>query len=187
MDYDKPPPGSISRRNLERHGIIYHEKVYICDDRVEDQSEDSATTDAESDCVESGLPSHVNALREALLTFSDIIPEDWRELFDDESKQYSSGFDEEQGTGWNASKKRTQIDEVESVQPPAAAYFTSRRYELRWPSPQSTVAHENNERCKKIADAARKRAKEAEAAWAHFLRRRIFRDFDEENNSRTEI
>jgi hypothetical protein len=153
--------GDISRENLERHGIVYDEKVYACD-----HQEDNAFSN-----LGSSIPDHVDALREALLEFSSIIPDDWKEIFDDEFKQYGSKISEEK----------------DRLQPSATAYFTLQRYELRRPSPQSTAAHENNERCKKIAEAARKRAKEAEAGWTHFLRTNVFGDFDGENNSRTEI
>lgn len=156
----KGEKGDISKDNLERHGIIYDEKVY-----TRNQEDPKA-----SDSQDSNLPDHVDALREALLAFAGIIPEDWKEIFDDEFEQYGR-----------------VIDEKEYLLPPAEAYFTPLRYELRNPTPRSTAAHENNERCEKIAIAARKRAKEAEAGWTHFLRKKIFRDFDEEKNSRTEI
>jgi hypothetical protein len=150
--------GDISRENLERHGIVYNEKVYAGDHQ-----------DAFSN-LGSSLPGHVDALREALLAFSSIIPDDWKEVFDDEFKQYDS-----------------EILEKDCLQPSTAAYLTRQRYELRRSSPESKAAHKNNERCKKIAEAARKRAKEAEAGWTHFLRKNVFGDFDEENDSRTEI
>lgn len=152
--------GDISRENLERHRIIYDEEAYTCD----------CAGDNASSNVRSSLPDHVNALREALLAFSDIIPDDWKETFDAEFLKY-----------------RGDISEQECLQPSAAAYFTPPRYKLRNPTPQATAADRNIETCQDIAAAARKRAKEVESGWTHFLRRYIFGDFDEENNSRTEI
>ena len=123
----------ISRENLKRHGIIYDEEVYSCD--YED--------DNESSNLGSSLSDHVEALREALLSFSSIITDDWKELFDNEIEQYAGEI----------------LEKQEYLQPSAAAYFTPRRYELRSPSQQSTAARENNEHCKRIAESARKRAR----------------------------
>ena len=149
--------GDISRENLQRHGIIYDENTYLSDDP-------NATP-------EDRLPNHVDALREALLSLSSLIPDDWKELFDDEHEHYDNTLGE-----W-----------VEHLQPPESAYFTPRRYELRNPSQESMTAHANNEKCKLIAEKARKGAKEAEAGWSHFHRKHIFGDFDEDGRSRTEI
>jgi hypothetical protein len=149
--------GDIGRENLERHRIIYDEQTYLSDDS-------NATP-------EDRLPDHVDALREALLSLSSVIPDDWKETFDKELEHYGDAI----------------IGLIEHLQPPESAYFTPPRYELRNPSQQSITAHENNEKCKKIAEAARNRAKEAEAGWTAFHRKHIFGDFDEEDHSRTEI
>lgn len=149
--------GDISRENLQRHGIIYDENTYLPDDP-------NATS-------EDRLPDHVDALREALLSLSSVIHEDWKEIFDEEFEQHDNAMGE-----W-----------TEQLQPPESAYFTPRRYELRNPSQESKTAHANNENCKNIAKAARKRAIELETGWSFFHRKNIFGDFDEVDHSRTEI
>ena len=152
--------GDISRENLKRHGIIYDETVYTCD-----HVDDNMTGN-----LNSSLPDHVDALREALLNFSGIIPSKWEVLFDDEFAQYDG-----------------KIFEKECIKPPATAYFPQRTFELRSQRQRLTKADENMESCKEIADAARRRTKEAESGWNSFLRKKIFGDFDEGNKLRTEI
>jgi hypothetical protein len=149
--------GDISRKNLQRHGIIYDEDTY--------SSDDPNTT------PEDRLPDHVDALREALVSLSSLIPDDWKELFDDEHEHYDNTIE----------------GRIEHLQPPESAYFTPRRYEFRNPSQESMTAHANNKKCKEIAEKARKGAKEAETGWTHFHRKHIFRDFDEDDHSKTEI
>lgn len=149
--------GDISTENLERH------KIYVKDVHNGDQDSDST----------SALPAHVDALREALLVFSNTIPNDWKDVFDAEFEQYGSKIP----------------DQHASLQPPDAAYFTDLKDKLRKLSPKSTAAHENNECCQEIAVKARGKTQELETGWNHFLRVNVFGDFDanKDNTLRSDI
>ncbi|KAL9115200.1 MAG: hypothetical protein Q9227_000994 [Pyrenula ochraceoflavens] len=136
--------GDISRKNLEQHKITYIEEAY------------------DSDQITGALPAHVDALREALSGFSDIIPPDEKELFDTEFEQHGRNISEQ----WV------------SLQPPVAAYFTNLKDTLRRQSPRSRTAHENIEYCGEIAVKARGMAQELEAGWTYFLRVNVFGNFD---------
>lgn len=135
--------GDIGQENLAKHGISYDQDVYTCGHKDDNISSNPRST----------LPDHVDALREALLAFSNTILDYWRETLDDEVKQHGG-----------------MVPEQECLHPPDAAHFTSPRYELRSQGQQSTAANDNTLQCRAIAEAARKQANEIEDGWNHFYR-----------------
>ncbi|KAI9695123.1 MAG: hypothetical protein M1820_008891 [Bogoriella megaspora] len=87
--------GDNSRRNLERHGIIYDD-AYTCDHDAQESSDDR----------NAGLPNNVKALRDTLLSFPPIIPLSKKKLFVDELKHHDG-----------------KQDDNGCFQPPTTAYF----------------------------------------------------------------
>lgn len=140
----------ITRKNLQEHGISYDERVYHCQDEATHSNESYS------------LPDHVDAVREALLTFEGIVPEKgWEEYLDIEFKEYGS---EDIGPAWN-------------LQPPASAIIRQKSYErdLRNRSAKSDAAHNRLVDCERVAELARESLKKPESGWKSLWISEVFR------------
>lgn len=134
-------PGDISRQNLENHGVYYVEDVYF--DRP------------------ISLQDHVDCVREKLLHFDALIPDDWREQLEDECRDYKS----------------REFAPPSNLLPTDAAYFKPRKHELRNPSEKLMQADSRLTSACKVAEAACKLMTEPETGWKHFWRTEIFQRF----------
>lgn len=116
----------ITRANLQLHGISYVEEVHSGDDElVQDGSH--------------GLPDHVDAVREMLLRFEGLIPEDWRQDLDDEFEEYGS----------------ENLDPTSSLRPPTSAFFRPKYNENSDPGPELKAVREKLKTHGGIADETR--------------------------------
>ncbi|KAF2187554.1 hypothetical protein K469DRAFT_748837 [Zopfia rhizophila CBS 207.26] len=145
----------ITRKNLKLHSIYYDEKVYHGYD--EPAQRDGCYT----------LPDHVDAVREALLTFEGIVPQGgWEDHLHDEFMEYGS---ENIGPAWN-------------LQPPTSAIVCQKKYQrdLRKPGAEWQAAYDILEDYLKVAKVARASLAEAEGGWKHFWRSKMFRISNDE-------
>ncbi|KAF1940462.1 hypothetical protein EJ02DRAFT_513093 [Clathrospora elynae] len=147
------PKGDISRRNLQRHGIRYEEHVY----QVPDVSTQSTSRP---------LPDHVDAVREALLSFEGTLAEEWKKDLREELDNFKDPDD--LGPTW------THL-------PPDAAFIRVHHYERAFQerNTENNIAHENLKWSQEIAICARQLLEEPEPEWNHFWRTKVFLQFDD--------
>jgi hypothetical protein len=143
----------ISRRALKRHDIRYEKTVY------QDPSLSTHSTSRP-------LPDHVDAVREALLSFEDTIPAAWKR---------------------DLRKELTKCDDVatypEWTQVPPKAAFVRRQHNeriLHEASTEHDKAHKNVQRSQQVAKRAKQMFAEAEPEWSHFWRSEVFLLFNVE-------
>jgi hypothetical protein len=137
------PTRDISRNALERHGIYYDEKV----------SEEPGF-----------FPDHVDAVRDALLSFDGSIPDEWQDCFFGEFDEFG---DASVGPAW-------------THQPPDAAFIRIQNYERRLERTEEyKIAVKTLEGLHKIAKSARQLEDEPEPEWSSFWTRHVFRQFND--------
>jgi len=145
----------ITRANLKIHGISYVEKVYSGDDElVQDGSR--------------GLPDHVDAVREMLLRFEGLIPEEWRQDLSDEFEEYES----------------ENLDPTSSLRPPTSAFFRPKYIENANPGPELKGVRAKLKMYGRMAEEARGLYDNPEAGWCHFWRSELFKVFKKDDNQR---
>jgi hypothetical protein len=144
----------ITRANLEVHDISYVEKVYSGDDElVQDGS--------------LGLPDHVDAVREMLLRFEGLIPEDWRQDLNDEFEEYKSDI----------------FDPTSSLRPPTSAFFRPKYTEDADPGPEFKAVRVKLKTYARTAEEARGLYDNPEAGWCHFWRSELFKTFTKKDDT----
>ncbi|KAF1845079.1 uncharacterized protein K460DRAFT_365983 [Cucurbitaria berberidis CBS 394.84] len=146
----------ITRETLRLHDIHYDEEVY--------RGRDELTLTQRPDAVI--LPDHVEAVREALLTFEGLVPHNWeRHLLDEFVEHGSEGI----GPSWN-------------LQPPGSAIIPKKAYEfgLRSSDFSWAPAHNALKDDEKLAETARQMLADAESGWKLFWRSKLFRNFSDE-------
>jgi hypothetical protein len=130
----------ISQKNLNLHNIFYEADVF------------------RPPCV---LPRHVDAVREALLSFDHIVPDEtgWKETFEEEYMAY----------------KPFSVS-PETALPPNASFIPVAGYEKDFNdrSPQWRTAYNNMKRCVDVAKTARELEADMEEGWTNFWRRSTF-------------
>jgi hypothetical protein len=129
----------ISRENLEKHGIYYDDELYR---------------------TPYILPDYVDAVRETLLSFEDLVPAGgWQKTLQEEAKQYEHGSVAPQ-----------------ALHPPASSIVPLKSYELdrNERSPEWTAAFQNLRSCEKVAEMARKLEADSEEGWVLFWRSNTF-------------
>jgi hypothetical protein len=146
----------ISRFNLQLHGIYYEPEVY----QVHDVFTQSTIPT---------LPDHVDAVREALLSFESTIPEVWEKDLREEFAEFG----------------RTDIGPAWNLHPQSSAFIRGKHYErdLREHSADWKTAHENLLRFEKVAKRARGLLKDLETGWNLFWRSEIFTLYSDETRS----
>jgi hypothetical protein len=130
----------ISRKNLETHGIYYTDNVY-CPPNIL-------------------LPEHVDAVRETLLSFENIVPEGgWQKTLQKEVEMLA-------------------CDDIapQALYPPASSLVLLESHETdrNEKSPQWNAAYEELMVCREIAIKAQQMAADSEDGWANFWRRNTF-------------
>ncbi|KAH7075071.1 hypothetical protein FB567DRAFT_536111 [Paraphoma chrysanthemicola] len=134
------PKKDISRKNLNHHNIFYDKEVLW------------------RPCI---LPGHVDAVRETLLSFDNIVPGGygWEGTFEDEYMEH----------------KPRDIS-PDSAQPPDTSFIPVAKYEkeLSERSPQWRTAHANMKSCVEVAKSARKLKADMEDGWTNFWRLNTF-------------
>jgi hypothetical protein len=145
--------GDITRGNLVCHGISYDPRVY---------RPDKASTHAST----LTLPDHVDAIREALLSFDRTIPEEWEEDLRDEFKKYE---EENFCSTW-------------THQPPDSAFIRLTKRQRNRPdrSADWTKADENFKRFETVVKRVHELLEDAEAEWNVFWRSKVFMPFSDE-------
>lgn len=151
--YVTMPNGDISRQTLRCHNIHYEEAVYQVPDICTQPTHPS-------------LPDHVDAVREALLSFDNTIPEGWKEDLHNELAKYQ---DDDLGPTWT---HHPQDDVFIPLQ------HHERNFQER--SPQHQTAHNNMKCFQEIANRARELLNEPEAEWNFFWRTGVFESFNDE-------
>jgi hypothetical protein len=131
---------SISQPNLNHHNIFYDADVF------------------RPPCI---LPGHVDAVREALLCFDNIVPggNGWKKTFQDEH-----------------TKHEPRNINLHSALPPDASFIPVAGYEeeLNERSPQWRIAYDNMKSCVEVAKSARKLEADMEDGWTNFWRSNTF-------------
>ncbi|KAH7395366.1 hypothetical protein DE146DRAFT_659883 [Phaeosphaeria sp. MPI-PUGE-AT-0046c] len=147
------PNGNISRQTLRCHEIHYEEDVYQAPDIPTQPTHPS-------------LPDHVDAVREALLSFENTIPEGWKKHLHDELAKYQ---DDDLGPTW-------------THHPQDAVFIPLQHYERSFQerSAEHNTAHKNMKRFQEIANRARELLKEPEPEWSFFWRSDVFLSFNAE-------
>jgi hypothetical protein len=134
------PRKEISKKNLNHHNIFYDADVF------------------QPPCI---LPGHVDAVRETLLSFDNIVPggNGWKKTFQDEHVKH----------------KHRGIS-LESALPPDASFIPVAGYEedLNERSPQWRTAYDNMKSCVEVANSARKLEADMEDGWTNFWRLNTF-------------
>lgn len=145
--------GNINRRTLRCHGIEYEEDVY-------------QVPDISAQPPYPSLPDHVDAVREALLSFENTVPEEWKSYLQKEPAKYK---DEDLGPTW-------------CQYPQDADYIPLQHNELPFQqrSAEHVTAHKNMNRSQEIAKRAGRLLEEPEPEWSLFWRSRVFLLFDDE-------
>jgi hypothetical protein len=146
----------ITREHLKLHNIFYHEYAHI------DRSNSQAHGTSQAKAII--LPDHVDTVRQALLTFVNLIPPVWQPDLNEELREHrleSAGLDL-------------------SLQPPPEAFIRSKNYELWDPSEKSFVAHEKLKSHERLAKAARKMMHEGNTGWRSFWKEDVFKRYNEE-------
>lgn len=143
----------ISRENLELHRIFYHPCVYQVPYTC-------------GQATKFALPEHVDAVRDALLSFDKIIPEDWEEHLYENFAHFGS---KAPGPAW-------------THQPPESAFIPLKTYERNRPerSIEWTKADKNLKGFEVLAKYAQGLLQDAESEWDRFWRSRIFMSFTDE-------
>jgi hypothetical protein len=148
---------SITRQNLEKHGVYYHPEV-------EQPSFD--------------LPEHVDAVREILLTFDNTVPKGallfkagWEATLQDEAYEY-----EQKRLNSKTAESISADDIGEALSPPPSAVVPIRHHEadrndrsLAW-----RTAENNMKSCHEVATRAGQLGADAEEGWTQFWRRHTF-------------
>jgi hypothetical protein len=133
---------NITRKNLANHNILYDTDVYR---------------------PPSLLPGHVDAVREALLSFDNIVPggKGWKMTFEDELKEH---------------KDHISLESADSALPPDAFFIPVAGYqeELNERSTQWHTAHTNMKSCVEVTKSARKLEADMEDGWTNFWRQNTF-------------
>jgi hypothetical protein len=134
------PKKDISQTNLNYHNIFYDADLF------------------RPPCI---LPGHVDAVRETLLSFENIVPggTGWTETFQDELARYEP-----------------RHISPESALPPDASFIPVAGYEkdLNERSPQWHTAHDNMKSCEEVAKTAWKLENDMEDGWTNFWRQSTF-------------
>jgi hypothetical protein len=142
IHFDMPKPQvkrDISRKNLENHGIYYDDETYR---------------------TPYILPEHVDAVREILLSFEDLVPAGgWQTTLQEEAKKYEEGSVAPQ-----------------ALHPPPSSVVPLKSYELdrNERSPKWIAAFQNLESCEKVAETARNLKADSEDGWVLFWRSNTF-------------
>jgi hypothetical protein len=137
------PNGDISRKALERHGIYYNETV----------SEEYHF-----------FPDHVDAVRDALLSFEESIPDEWEDYLLGEFDDFG---DVSVGPAW-------------THQPPDAAFIRVQDYERRLErTTEYKSAVKTLEGLQKIAKGVRQLVHEQEPEWSSFWTKHVFHQFND--------
>lgn len=147
------PNGNINRLTLRCHGIQYEADVY-------------QVPDIFAQPTSSPLPDHVDAVREALLSFENTVPEEWKEDLQDELAKYKDG---DLGPTW-------------SHYPQDADFIPLRHNERKFQkrSAEHVTAHNNMIRFQEIAKRAGQLLQEPEPEWSFFWRSEVFLLFNDE-------
>ena len=151
MDKDDTK-GDIRRSNLELHGIVYEPDVY----QVHDLFPQSTSR---------AFPDQVDAVREALLSFENTIPQEWEEDLREDFAKFG----------------KADIDPAWTHHPPSSAFIRGKHYErhLRERSADWTTAHEDLKCFEKIAKRARDLLDALEPEWNFFWRSEVFTLFSD--------
>jgi hypothetical protein len=147
------PNGNINRLTLRCHDIQYEEDVYQAPDIFAQPTYRS-------------LPDHVDAVREALLSFENTVPEEWKEDLHDELAKFK---DADLGPTWTHYPQ--DVDFI-SLQ------HNERNFQER--SEEHITAHKNLKWFQEIAKRARQLFKEPEPEWSFFWRSEVFLLFNDE-------
>jgi hypothetical protein len=139
---------NITRYTLRCHDIHYEENVY--------QNPDLSTQSTSR-----LLPDHVDAVREALLSFESIIPVEWEKDLSEES---------------------TKFEDVATYPPQKAAFIRMQHNERAFQerSTEHNIAHKNMQRFQQVARRAQQLLEEPEPEWSYFWRSEIFLIFNNE-------
>ena len=148
------PEGDISRTALRNCGIRYDENVY-------------QVPHASSRSTSRSLPDHVDAVREALLSFESIIPEEWKQDLSQELDEFKDANN--LGPAWAHKPQTTTFIHVQ---------HNERAFQER--SAEHIIAHENLKWSHKTAKRARQLLEESEAEWSFFWRSEVFLLFSDE-------
>jgi hypothetical protein len=130
---------NISRNNLENHGIYYDDEFYR---------------------TPYILPEHVDAVREMLLSFEDLVPAGgWQTTLQEEAKKYENSSVAPQ-----------------ALHPPVSSVVLCKSYELdrNERSPKWIAAFQNLESCEQVAETARNLKADSEDGWVLFWRSNTF-------------
>jgi hypothetical protein len=133
---------SITRTNLANHNIFYDDAVfrppYV-------------------------LPGYVDAARETLLSFDNIVPggKGWKSTFQNELEEH---------------KDHINLESADSALPPDASFIPVAGYEedLNERSPQWHTAHMNMKRCVEVTESARDLEDDSEDGWTKFWTQNTF-------------
>jgi hypothetical protein len=133
---------NITRKNLANHNIFYDADV------------------CRPPCV---LPGHVDAVREALLSFNNIVPggKGWKKTFQDELNEH---------------KDLISLESADSALPPDASFIPVAGYQedLNERSPQWHTAHINMKSCVEVTQSAWELEADMEDGWTYFWRQNTF-------------
>lgn len=142
--------GDISRLNLERYYIYYHDGT----------GSDSTRPDPVS------LPEHINAVRVGLLMMEDIIPGSWERHLREEHIQFN---ETNMGSTWTSQPPSSVFVQEERH------YLDRQKHSEKW-----DLADLNLVCCHEIAKLARNHLRDPEAEWNSFWRKHVFCLFSDE-------
>jgi hypothetical protein len=148
------PNGNISRKALKCHDIHYEEGIY-------------QAPDVTAQSTNRSLPDHVDAVREALLSFDGTIPQEWKKDLRDELAELG---DVDFGPTW-------------THHPPRAAFIRVQHNEraFRERSVEHEIAHKNLKWYQEISKRARQLLEEPEPEWSFFWRSEVFLQFNDKS------
>ncbi|KAF2108146.1 hypothetical protein BDV96DRAFT_653041 [Lophiotrema nucula] len=139
---------NITRQNLQEHGMRYDAQVY--------PGLDEPTQSTRPYTV----PDHIEAVREALLYFDNIIPPgNWTKHLQNEFKQYGS----------------EEIGPLSNLQPPESATIVLKVYENEGDHAACQAARVKLKENEEAAEEARRLLIDLESGWKHIWRERVFK------------
>jgi hypothetical protein len=141
------PNGDIRKRNLQMHNIWYTEDVF-------------------TKSISQALPDHVDAIRESLLLFESIVPDEWQK---DLRNELDSVGTADLGPAWTHHPPESAIIHMKHHQ---------RAFQER--SVEHKSAHNNLTSFQEISKRADRLLKDSESEWNFFWRRDMFMLFNDE-------
>jgi hypothetical protein len=158
--HDTMPNGDIGRHALQLHNIYYNEEIY--------QAPGVSTPSTDGP-----LPDHVDAVREALLSFDGTIPEEWEKDLREELDEFG---DADCGPTWAHYPQDVAFIHVQ---------HNERAFQER--SAEHIIAHNNLKWFQATAKRARQLLEEPEPEWSLFWRSEVFMLFSDEARKRFQV